>query len=481
MAYAFDKIRKVLGKDKPEEQGQANVFAPTDPAQAPQAPGNDRVQAASTAGDLGPAERSSPTSPTAPADEQNTTGAKNKIMQRNRGRVGAPIDVNGLTTSIKDAQTSIQGEADNYVKGADDRFEGGIEKDKSEIDYYTNKPAAGDEGGFNTQDPSYKPDEKPSDSWKDLYAAGTARQVDDIDLKTDTSFDDAQFLQNDAGLRELFRRGGDAEYNSGEAALDASLLGRDTGFNQAREGALRGERDLRKKENEIRQNARGQAQEAAETGYQRWKGEVDGELMSAIDQYRQKAIDSETSFDKGLTENIAGRDASLQAHLDKYGANTGIRGLNAGQLTDKERAMYLQNDVSADKTNWQDFVDGNSASNWSNILQLMGRGGPDLPVTGRYSGKDAKNFGTYDNKRVAKDLADRMKADVGAGRAAKPDATKDAKGNPIKMPDITGPFTSPGKTMGDTIEKSTLGKAVGKVGDVLNAGGSKKKKKPWQF
>jgi hypothetical protein len=400
-----------LGRGPKTGEEQTDIFAPEQQGQQGQ-PGTSRIQASNTSGDLGP-NRSASGAPggSAPVVQGSSTAAKNELINRNKGRVGAPVDAGKMATDISGAKDNLQKEADAYVQGADDRYE---QDDSASVNYYANSPA-GDESGFlggsEGSEVGYKPDKKASKDWLDLYSAGQAGQVDAIDLKTDTSFRDADLLANDAGLRELFRRSGDAEYNAGEAAFDATLLGKDTGFNQSREQVLRNKRDLGKTENDILQNAQSQAQEAANAGYQNWRGGVDDQLLSAIDGYRNKALEAESAFDTDL----GGYDDAAAA---KFFKEENKRRAALGQLSDTigmddfapdELARYLTNNVSAETTGWQDFLGQNEAGNFSKIMQLMGRGGDSLPGTGKYAGKKAADFAKYDSKRMYEDKSNQLR------------------------------------------------------------------------
>ena len=416
MAYAFDRTLAALGRGKQPEEDSADIFAPKDPAQAQPGTSPGRIMASNTSGDLGPAQRnSSAPGGAAPQPQGSSTAAKNELLNRNRGRVGAPIDAGKLASDIQGAQTSVQNEANAYVQGADDRYgnDGGAlsEADVSGINKFAN-PVKGDESGFAGADPSFKPDQKAPVDWQSLYSGGQASQVDPLKLTTDTAFGDAGLLANDAGLRELFRRSGDAEYNAGEASFDATLLGKDTGFNQDRENVLRSERGLRKTENDIMQNSAGQAQEVAQDGYENWRGNVDDQLLGAIDGYRQQAKDGESKFDSNL-------DRTNTKAVEKYFAEENAKLAAKGQLSDTismedfapdELAKYMSGAVNADDTNWQDFVGADQANNWSSILQLMGRGSPEGSVPGQYAGKKTKDVSKFDPSKMYKEKSAQLKA-----------------------------------------------------------------------
>jgi len=439
MPYAFDKILETLGQPG-SESGQSDIFAPAEGTGQGIAQPNGTQQLSSSEGSLGPAGGSS----SSPGGQQatNSIPANNKVIQRNKDRVKSPLDVGSLTSKIGGANQALQNEANSYVQNADDRY------DQSNAD--TGRADQEAIASFTGKAQGAKP---TTDEWQNLYKNGPGR-VGDFAPTTDTSFQDANLLGNDAGLRELFRRSGDAEYNVGESALDTALLSRNADFNRSREEALRAQGGLRKTEGDVKNTSRGKAQELMDSSYGKWKGGVDDTLNAAIESYRQKALAGETEFDTALgkASGAAGKGGGRQAVVNSETERLKelYPDLSGYIENPADTNSYFSGNMDGDDTNWQDFVGVDEAQNWNSILSLMGRGG-DIPQAGKYAGQSGGD--AYQDKFNANAL---QKEILPKAQKAKADYDTRYPGtgyDPVSIVDIKGDKATQAAIASETAQK----------------------------
>lgn len=375
MAYAFDRIMDALGQNNQEEEQQPSG-------------GQSLALTSSSEGDLSGG-GGSPTSPSVPSQQQvqaPSTGGNSKIMNRNKNRSQAPVDTQRISDSVQSARQNIQNEANSYISGAAQPYD--QTNVKSDVRQYA-------ESGN-------------PDFLQKLQTKGGA--VKDIDLKTNTDNADVDLLQNDAGIRELYRRRGDAEYNIGEAALDAALLRQNQPFQFQRGDILNSYKQLQTEKGDILQNSREKAQKVQDDAEAAWKGSAKTALSDIFDEYEAKQRGEEAEFDKLLAANESERAANLRSYAEQAAQelrqnnpelaqfiNSGD--IDALQREDPSLARYYTGNVNlndfyqpgtltADKTDWRDFVDQDESAQFERILSALGRGGETM-VPGQYSGKSA--------------------------------------------------------------------------------------------
>lgn len=406
MAWAFDRVANVLGKGEDESQN-ANVFAPQQ--QPGQEGGSDRVQASSAEGSMA-AGAGTGAQAQKPEGQETTPAARSKLFERNEGKVDSPTSLSAMGQQIKERGDSLQSEADKYVGGADDRFETFTDTDRDAIGVFTGRKAA-------PAAPQGAPQAQTTAngiSWDSAYGNGPG-QVQAFKPTTDTRVDNVDMLRTDAGLQELFRRQGGAEYNAGSAALDMALLRKNRKFNELRDQVLSQNDALQERARGIGDETTKKGQTALDTAYGTWKGNVTGELEGALTGYEGDARGLETAFDTSLQQAA---DAD-RAALSGFGSSTieSLKGQNAGLSPFIDQSLqtptdlgqyYTASSMTPDKTNWQDFVTGDSAANWNKVLGTLGRGGTTVGP-GQYVGADAAALGKgqFNSANYAQDILGR--------------------------------------------------------------------------
>lgn len=402
MAYAYNRVLDALGKGQQDPQ-QSNIFQSqpdTGGAQPQGKAGNDRIQAADTSGSaagvFNPSVSAAPAGGAPAATPQgSTTGARNRLFDKNLGKVKSPVDLDGLGSKVTGAQQAAQDEANNYVTSADDRYErqpsdesryGLSSKDQNDLSGYIK---TGDDR-FDLGESSVPLIDKDGNQIAggksplnilDAYKNGPGK-VDDFTLRANTNFADVNDLGTDAGINNLFRRNGDAEYGANEAALDSSLLRKDAGFNQQRDAVLNQNRVMQDAVAKIRDNTRTNAQKQLDNTYSGWKDAVTNQLGSYNDQYEQQARDAEKEFDTNL-----GKYAPVTPWEGSFDYEPGI-----------DAKQYLKGPTAtAADTSWQDFVGQPEYEGFGRIMSLLGKGGPALTGPGKYAGKNAQDYaGSFD-------------------------------------------------------------------------------------
>ena len=384
MAYAFSRTMQALGSNGPgEEENQGNIFQQPAPQNAPSGGSPQYLRASSTEGDIMPSQSQSSGSfapPASSAPGPSTTGAKNRLFSANVGRVKAPINLQGVSKTVQDANASVAAESNAYVSGVAKPF--ALDNDGTLNDDHTrqfddfvntgeNHPGLGDEGipAFNVPN-AYTPAFNVVNAYNDDPA-----QVDDYTFRTNTDFEDLRNISTDAGLNSLFRGSGDAEYGGNEASLDTALLRKDAGFNQERDTVLNDGRAAMDAIDRIRANTRGRAQDSRDGALSSWRDAANRDLTGRTGAIEAAARAREKSFDEGLGFTPSGPLESSFDYRDGVDAS-------------KFRTAATLN---ADETSWQDFVNEPEFQNFNRIRGLMGKG-DNLVGKGKFDGKNAHDF-----------------------------------------------------------------------------------------
>lgn len=410
MAFAFDRIMQAL-----DGQQSSNVYGQKNEEGEQGQPGGASALSSSTEGDLSGGGSSGGPSPQVQPKVQTTAGT-NQLMQRNRGRGTGPVDADRLKSSVSDARSNIQKEANAYVDSAAQPYQQSQDQIKEDMKTYA------ESGDTKYLDKMQKAPE----------------YVRPIDLKTSTSIKDVDLLQNDAGIRELFRRGADAEYNVGQAALDAALLRQNQPFQLKRDEILNSYKQLQNEKNDITQNSQERAQKAANEAQANYAKNARGALEGLIGEYEGAVRSKEEAFDRALAEaetsRRAGLDSYAKAALDEIARNNPDISPFLSNGSDPLDAYYQASDFDGSDTNWQDFIDEQDSGRFNRILGALGRGG-DAPVPGQYAGKKAADllnggFSRDEFTRSALDragLARQKKVDADAAEAFRAKAAADAE------------------------------------------------------
>ena len=477
MAYSFDRTMSALGQlpgqtDPDSSQNQSNVLAPS-----PQGSQNfsatiptDTVTASSTAGDIGASQATSSGAARSPdSPNVSNTTANNSLMAKNQGRVGSPVDVQGIQNNIAGAKTGLQNEANSYIAGAGDLYGGGKVSDAytGQINQFVKNGADPNQqaepipqdaalSGFDAYAAQNKANTAGSVqqsqpyAFTDLYKMGQT-QVNPLAIQTNTNFQQANDLGTDAGLRNLFRQGNDAEYTSGQAAIDQNLLTRTPGFNEARDKVSQANADLQGYKNDVTANAQNYAQQARDAAQKSWKAAVTDQLntgMAGIMNGGKTAADNFITqlglVNKADIANKGATAAGFQGAWDPAaGAVTGASGVDP--------TAYVKQTIDPSTVNWSQFLNADQARAYDAINGLEGNGTAVLGGAGKYAGTTnadgsvtpyaASNGYTFDDagyRAAAADAATQRMKDAQAAAAAQAAAQTKAENN---SPFANGTYT----------------------------------------
>ena len=392
MAYAFDSIMGALGEEDQEPgelAGQENNQLALTQEGGFEGGGGDPVA-----------------QPGATTSAPETSSAGNRIISQNRAAATSPVDTGQITQNIGEAKGALEAEASNYVQAADDDygFYGGSEDGQFEFK---------NQDDIQDKFTAYSQGDPRNQEWLDLYQSAPG-VVEDIDIQTNTDFQDANLLKNDAGIRELFRRGADPEYNIGEASLDTALLRGNQDFQVGRDQALSSYRDLLSQRAGFEQDSQGKAQAVRNLGAEAYRGQIE----AAGDDWISGSVKSferdEAARDISLTNerNDLASEESLQGQAEAYlermrGNDTYDPSLSEHFESGDNLSQYYTQGLSAEDTKWQDFLGAENAGRFNRVLGLLDRG--DTYVEGQYYGQNAKDLaqGSFDTGEFSKDVISR--------------------------------------------------------------------------
>lgn len=376
MPYAFDETLNALGLTGQNQEGQN--------------PGGNAVLS-DAEGDIGGGGQAggAPKAATQ-ATQAPTAGGKRAIMQRNEGKSQAPADLQKMNTAVSGAKQSLQQEANAYVDSADDNYEMSDDQIKANVQGYA-------KGGVS-------PDKA---QWLAYFQQGTPELAQPFKQQTSTKVEDVDLLKNDSGIRELYRRGQDAEGTMGEAALDTALLRRNQDFNVKRDETVRNYKDLKEGEKEVNANARQKAQERINATATDYKNRVGKTAEDMLPGYDTRALERERAFDERLGTLEQERQKSMydeaQAFLsrmadsgqyDEYTAKALRQAMGEGLLFNPntlDPMQFYRGGKGADATDVSQFYTDEEAGEWNNLMSLLGKGGTTR-AGGGLANTDAQQF-----------------------------------------------------------------------------------------
>lgn len=396
MAYAWDRTLSLLGgQDEQQQPGQSqNVLSSSD---------------GEIAGGPSP---SAPSGPQAPTAQQTTStptaGSKSAVMKRNAGKSQAPADLGKMAGTVTGARQSLQNEANAYVQGADDPEEAQTAQAGQAVKQFAETGQKAD--------------------WLD--ALNSKRLVSGPDLKTSTKVEDINLLENDAGIRELFRRQQDPEGTIGEASLDTALLRGNQDFARNRDALMKDYGALQSERMKMPEELRRQAQSAVDKAAEARRLAVMGEAEKLAANYDTIAKQREAEFDAQLASLEAARRAQLekdaqaeiQAMIDSGSYNElapylSTEGLDLGQ--------YYTPGMTAENTSWEQFYGEPEAQGFERLMGLLGKG--DTRAVGSLAGKSAQDaLGGGFTPRGREEMKQKA-IEAAAGRAAEAKAAQEAE------------------------------------------------------
>ena len=444
MPYAFDRTLGALGR-KPEQK--QDIFAPQGASLTGGDP--DGALRSDTSGDLTGAVGGTNTGE---GVKQGNETASNAAVAANVGRVKSPANLGALRQSVDATKSKLQQEADSYVTGntgatalsEDDKINLRLAVDP---DY-----ARGDESGFVPQGiqvgesndssdgrhnapPGVKvsgPGQLPKNSlehWSQ-QRPDSVKTVDPFKTDTTTANSTIESLGTAAGVQNLLRRSGGAEYNVGDAAFDEALLSQDQGFQREREDLGRAYGDLQKFGDELGGKTTERGQGAANTAYGQYLTDMRSQLEQMNLGYtndamtREKEIEQKAQLDSNVLRDSGGKLARDRATALKAEDRLNGTGETADFIdaTGFDVAPYYTQNFNADQYGWQDYLGEDQAATFNNIMGLLGKG-DTFKTGGKAGGLSGADLGAYDTGRLDADLT--AKGQAGSA-AAKQKAAEEA-------------------------------------------------------
>ncbi|MCJ7823369.1 MAG: hypothetical protein MUP44_00565 [Anaerolineales bacterium] len=383
MAYAFDRTMNSLGK----QPTTGKVDEPT--------------QLSSDAGALSGGNSNGVTPNAAPV--RSSPGSSKQAFNANRDRAVSPVNVQGLSGSIKSAKSGLYGQQGAYLANAGKKY------DDAQPGIAANVKGYLDTGGT------------PGD-WRSMYT-DTPGLSEDIKLDPDRNLRDVNALANDASIRNRIRENSGAESRLGDSALDVSLLHANKQFNLDREriGKEYGaQEDARK---EIQASSKDLANNAANDRYQNYRRTVDsllGNEKTRIQAGGENAMAAYNRASVANASNAVAKRAAEKAALAEAGLDA------SGDNYDSADEKYF-NPAGA-STDWTQHVGADDAAKWKRTMDLLGGAGP--------ASLSGSKFGTTNNdlgfQKEAYLNDQRTKRDAAtAAEAARAKAIEDTNRNAV--------------------------------------------------
>lgn len=391
MAYAFDRVQKLLNPN----QG----FGLLGDQQQQETPGLKGQASGDTSQGSGKGGQSTPTS----AYIQPSTSAQSRgIISKNKGQVSSPIDTGKLKSSISNAGTSLQNEANAYVASAANPYMEWMspvyrqdEGSTDTIERYSPsdrlKSGVSDYVSYGSTTPGIEPNYyapttdyqrnlsqatvKPD--WRDLVNSAPL-DPGAFNPTTATDFRGVSDLQAGAGgLRNLFLSSGGARYTPGMAALDSSLMLQSPEFTQDTQEIIKSSGELKKKEGELRAGAGAAAKNVSQNFRDALRGAVtDAALLKENELITQQQNESKqkpsltdfTTKSDEIKNQLIASNPEWKDYIDSIGDSA---------FKDLIKKYTKVGNTGSDR--WEDYVDPNEASQFNRVQELLNSGRVFVP------------------------------------------------------------------------------------------------------
>lgn len=356
MAYAFSALNNVIG----QQANQNNIFNQNNTAN-PNQNGQQTTQSSSTNMNSAPPQQPSAPAPvsaqTIGGDQSSATRA---AFKANTGKTDQPKALGDIDSQIQNNQQRLQDEANNYTQNQQSKIQQATSYTDGDLD-----AAAGN-------------DLNAANKIKDLYNSQSA-PVERFGA-TDINIKDADLLGTNEGLKSLVSRGQDENYTGGMASFDLGVLQKDPRFSSLIQGLSGKASALGQQERDLEDQKTNDLQTLADNSYTQAKAGILSGVntrTNAINQANaqeaaaanQRLVElrqngnpeAEKAFLNSLSDNVK---AKLMAADPKAAALMNTSNINARDYL-KVRGDYNAND----------FVSGDEASRFNNLMSLIGSGG----------------------------------------------------------------------------------------------------------
>lgn len=409
MAYAYKAIDELLNPDSQKQnifgaEGQGVAQPDPNAAAAVQAPvkTSTETEVSSGSGSGGGSPVATPGGAPRSSIYSSSQTSDRAAIAANAGKTKAPQAIANISDQLRERQTRLQDEANNYVSGEKAKQSYNLGEDALDA------AASGDsEKTAATRAFLGKKDINPVSEF-----APSAVAVDDVDL-----------LRTDAGLKNLVQRGMGPSYSSGMAAFDLQNLRRNQNFNDLIK-MLQGSQDALSKDAEgYKTTKRKEVEDYGRSALTRGQTAARDYLAS-----RASAIDAANLAEaKAANERLAAERQSGVADAEKKVlADSKQRVREAILQADPRSERFIDAAASSlsprdflrlrDDYSANDFVDTNEAKTFNQIMSLLGKGdtrqaavnvAPDYTFDDQ--GLDSKLLGLTRSLRAAEDERDRGK------------------------------------------------------------------------
>lgn len=419
MAYSFDRINSLFGNqgqgdkvnifgDQGGQQQQGMGQGQTGQQQQPQA-----QPKTTDSGDLGNSAAASATQGGEAKPQAAAPQGASQIVQKNQGKQQAPQSIQNIGTSLNEADTNLQNEANSYVQAAKTKDFGMKPEDL--------------EGAIAEKTPG---DKTTAVLGRLSQAAPTAEA---FQPKTDVNVQDVNLLrpqtdatgrQSNVGLEQLLRRDYGPEYSGNQAKLDTNLLTRTPGFNLIRDQLVNRQDALTKQAKDDQTSKTQEAQDAEtanfNTGTQGIKDYLGTQSQNLINTNKAQ-VDQENAARDALRQTL--QSGGSVADLDSR-SKEAMAKLNEDFKAGNPRALQFLKDsgvspqdfyaVSGNLDREKDygqFVDQGESDRFNRINELLGN--KDALAAGTTS--DRAGFNTAGYQKAVSDaaLGKRATADQG--------------------------------------------------------------------
>ncbi len=394
MAYVFDQTNNQL--DNSQGDGKQNIFQNTGPSDQNQAAGqNPQGQdvKTSTEGSLDTTKSTGGSStPTAGggggAGQSGATGGQRQdVFNKQAQEIKTPGALGNVQSNVAKANSDLQNEANTYEQSAG-------AKD------YT--------GGVNAGDITNAIVQGSNDAYSKV--AGVLNQanpnVEGFAPKTDyrTADSDVRNLNTQAGLQDLMKKEQGAYYTPQEAAFDARLLGKNTGFQQTNQALQAQNKQLQDYATSLYDPTAGAQAVAQQNANNAWaqqkqglQGQVQGYQDQVVNDLKAKALAASQNMPQGqalqdiISQQIATEMAKQKAGYSGENTFTGRALNNLSQdtlnryvdpLTGKQLdfSQYVTpNQIDpTQQAGWGQFANQDQVNQFNRVLGLLGTGGQQL-------------------------------------------------------------------------------------------------------
>lgn len=245
----------------------------------------------------------------------NSASSSKEVLRRNEGKSQSPYNLNDLSGNIKNAKTSLQDEANNYVS-TQQKADYSVPSDQ------INKALTGDKEAYQTLGTRLT-QAKPAQT---AFAPNTT-----------TDYESKAKELSDASLRNYFKSTGGPMATAGESAFDTMLLNKNKEFKAQRDAVTNEASGLTRDAQAIKDKAAADAKvgydAAYDKGTQNIKDTIGGVINPIRDQANAKAQAAEAERQKYAGMSAQDQIKNTPGYADWLRHIVGDVGGDAGQQT----------------------------------------------------------------------------------------------------------------------------------------------------